>query len=285
MTAGYQGTSASAEASAGPTPNQWFGGPAFGNAGALILRDAVGLVVDSLNFGLLVDPWAAEGYHGVSGTGAGGCRVTNPGGGGGRGGGPAGQVSANDRSAGRFPDGRDTDSNCNDFLLQTTTTLPVDAASGATNIKVASTADFAVGQTILIDAGSASVESAAIATIGTAGGTTVGSATAAGATVIPIASNAGFVAGQTITIDSGGNAETAVVVSTAGGGRGGGGGAPTAATVTVTTPLRFAHAVGAQVSGTGITLTTALTKAHVAGARVATAIPTPGAPNRYYRRN
>ena len=73
-------------------------------------------------------------------------------------------------------------------------------------------------------------------------------------------------------------------VSTAGGGRGGGGGAPQPITVTVAQPLKFAHAVGAQVAGKGITLTTALTKTHAAGTRVASAAPTPGAPNRYVRK-
>ena len=100
--------------------------------------------------------------------------------------------------------------------------------------------------------------------------------------MIPVASTAGFAAGQTITIDSGANAETAVIASLGGGGRGGG--APTTATITVTAPLKFAHAVGAQVSGTGITLTTALTKPHTVGTRVTTAVATPGAPNRYYRK-
>jgi hypothetical protein len=70
-TAGYQGT---------PTPNQWFGGPElttsapyFGGLtisvkeGSMVLRDAAGLVVDSLNYGSLVDPWAAEGYQAISG--------------------------------------------------------------------------------------------------------------------------------------------------------------------------------------------------------------------------
>ena len=280
-TAGYQGT---------PAPNQWFGGPALANAGTIVLRDAAGLVVDSLNYGGLVDPWAAEGYHGVSGAGMSGCRVTAPGAGAGRGGGPAGQAgptvpagNAIDRSAGRFPDGLDTDSNCNDFLLQASTTLPVDAAIGAINIKAANVTDFAAGQTIMIDAG-ANLETAVIATVGTAGATTVATVTAAGATVIPVASAAGFGAGQTITIDGGANAETAVVVSTAGGGRGGGGGAATAATIVVTAPLKFAHEAGVQVSGTGITLTTPLTKAHAVGVRVTTAVPTPGAPNRYHRR-
>src|SRR4029079_1902623 len=68
--AGYQGT---------PAPDQWFGGPALSPAaGTMVLRDATGHVLDSLNYGLLVDPWAAEGYHGVSGAGEGGCRVTIP---------------------------------------------------------------------------------------------------------------------------------------------------------------------------------------------------------------
>ena len=33
----------------------------------MVLRDASGLVVDSLNYGGLVDPWAAEGYQAASG--------------------------------------------------------------------------------------------------------------------------------------------------------------------------------------------------------------------------
>jgi len=274
----------SAQAAAGLAPNQWFGGPVLTNAGAMVLRDAAGLVVDSLNFGLLVDPWAAEGYQGVSGAGQSGCRVASPVTGG-RGGGPGGPGAPGaivlERSAGRFPDGRDTDSNCNDFLLQAATTLPAASETGATNIKVATVTDFVAGQTITIDT-DANLETAVIATVGTAGATTVGAAFEAGATVIPVASVAGFGAGQSITIDGGATSETAVVVSTAGGGRGGG--APAAATITVAAPLKLAHAVGAQVSGTGITLTTALTKPHTIGARVVSAVPTPGAPNRYYRR-
>ncbi len=84
----------------------------------------------------------------------------------------------------------------------------------------------------------------------------------------------GFSAGQTIAIDSGANRETAVVVSTTGG-RGG-------ATITVS-PLTLAHAAGVQVFGSGITLIGALTKAHSGGAQVASGVPTPGAPNKYYR--
>jgi non-reducing end alpha-L-arabinofuranosidase len=264
-TAGYQGT---------PAPNQWFGGPALSTgAGNMVLRDAAGLVVDSLNYGLLVDPWAAEGYQATSGAGQGGCRVTSPGSAIG-GFGPAAAAATN-RSAGRFPDGFDTDSNCADFQLQPATTLSSASTAGATNIKVASVADFAAGQTITIDSG-ASLQTAVIATVGTAGASTLGAATTVGATVIPVASATGFRAGQTIAIDTGANRETAVVVSTTGG-RGG-------ASITVAAPLTLAHAGGAQVSGSGITLATALTQAHAIGAQVASDVPTPGAPNRYSRR-
>jgi hypothetical protein len=264
--AGYQGR---------PAPEQWFGGPALSPAaGAMILRDAAGLVVDSLNYGLLVDPWAAEGYHGKSGTGEGGCRVTAPGPG--RGGGPnAAPAVTPHRSAGRFPDGADTDSNCTDFLLQPATTLAAASIVGATNIKVSGVADFAAGQTINVDTG-ANVETASIATVGTAGASTLAAATTPGATVIPVASAIGFAAGQTITIDGGGTVETAVVAATAFGGRGGAG-----PTVTVGAPLSSAHAAGAQISGSGLTLAAPLTRAHAAGAQVASDLPTPGAPNKY----
>src|SRR5207249_276830 len=123
-----------------------------------------------------------------------------------------------------------------------------------------------------------------IATVGTGGATTVGAATNVGATVIPVSNALGFTAGQTITIDSGANHETAVVASATGGRGGRGGGAGGGATITVSAPLKMAHAAGAQVSGTGITLAAALTRAHASGAQVASNIPTPGAPNKYYRR-
>jgi hypothetical protein len=276
-TAGYQGT---------PSPNQWFGGPALAGAGNMVLRDAAGLVVDSLNYGGLVDPWAAEGYQAASGAGASGCSVPAPGGGRGGGrGGPAAGTS--NRSAGRFPDGADTDSNCRDFLLQTASTLSAGSAAGANNIKVSSVADFSVGQTITIDTGE-NRETAAIATVGTAGGTTVGTATEVGATAIPVAGAFGFSAGQTISIDNGTNAESVVVASvTGGGGRGGFGGGRGGfggGSITVAAPLKIAHAVGAQVSGSGITFTAALTKAHDSGAQVSGNVPTPGAPNSYSRR-
>jgi len=203
--------------------------------------------------------------------------VPAPGGGrggfGGRGG-PA--VATPHRSAGRFPDGLDNDSNCADFLLQAATTLAAASAAGANNVKVAGVADFGAGQTIMIDTG-ANLETAVIATVGTAGATTMSAATVVSATVIPVAGGMGFSPGQTITIDSGTNYETAVVAST---GRGG----PVGATIMVTAPLKYAHAADAQVSGTGICLTAPLTRAHDSGAQISSNVPTPGAPNQYQRR-
>jgi hypothetical protein len=273
VTVGFQGN-----------PNQWFGGPALGNDGTIVLRDSDNHVVDSLNYGRVADPWAAEGFQGNPGSG---CSVPSLGAG--RGGfGGRGGPAAMSRSAGRFPDGSDTDSNCNDFHLQTSSALALDSAAGANNIKVASVADFRAGQTITIDTG-ANGENAVIQTVGTPGATTASTNTDIGVTVIPVANAFGFSAGQTVTIDSGANQETAVVASVSGGGRrggfGGGRGGGGGASITVSGPLKMTHTEGAHVSGSGITLTSALTKAHDSGAQVSSYVPTPGAPNQYARRN
>ena len=270
-TAGYQGT---------PEPNQWFGGPALGSDGSMVLRDAAGLVVDSLNYGRVVDPWASQGYQGTSP--GNGCSVPSPAAGGRGGFGGRGGPAAN-RSVGRYPDGADTGSDCGDFHEQTSLTLAFDSAAGANNIKVASVADFSAGQTINIDTG-ANRESAVIASVGTSGGTTVATATEVGATAVTVAGAAGFSAGQTITIDSGTNSETAVVASIAAGGRGRGRGGFGGISLTVNAPLTVVHAQGVQVSGSGITFSAALTKAHATGAQVGGGGPTPGAPNQYARR-
>lgn len=118
MLAGYHGKS---------TPNQWFGGPAIlysqvspghkGHAGSMVLRDAGGLVVDSINYGGVVDPWAAEGDQARSGKGQTGCYVATP-----------GLASGVGVSAVRV---HDTDSNCTDFVTKPTS-LP---ATGASNVQ------------------------------------------------------------------------------------------------------------------------------------------------------
>jgi hypothetical protein len=275
-TAGYQGT---------PTPNQWFGGPALSSrAGNILLRDAAGNVVDGLNYGLLVDPWSAEGYQGTSGAGESGCKVNLPGMGGGFRGGASSSAGQPNRSAGRYPDGTDFDSNCRDFLWQNSIPMLTASAAGSNNIKVATVAGLSNGQMVTIDKGS-NRETAVIAIIGTTGGTTVGTATTVGATVIPVASVEGFSVGQTITIDNGGNGETAVIAAiTAPRGRQGAPGAPGTAptiSITVTVALTKAHDVGVQVSGSGITFAAPLTKAHTNGVQIASDLPTPGEPNRY----
>jgi non-reducing end alpha-L-arabinofuranosidase len=272
--AGYQGT---------PQPNQWFGGPElttssplFGRTitvkeGSMVLQDASGLVIDSLNYGGLVDPWAAEGYQATSGMEQSGCYVPAPGQSGGFG--PDAASSAANSSAGRSPDGVDTGSNCNDYKTQAATTLPIAATAGAINVKVASVAGFDPGESILIDTG-ANQETSIIGTVGAAGATTVRIATIVGATVIPVASAIGFSEGETITIDNGAGSETAVVATIT---------RFPAPTITVATPLAQAHAADAQVSGTGITLAAPLTRAHASGAQVTDNIPTPGTRNQYHR--
>jgi non-reducing end alpha-L-arabinofuranosidase len=276
-TAGYQGP---------PAPNQWFGGPElitkslqFGRnitveEGSMVLRDASGVVVDSLNYGGLVDPWAAEGDQAASGALLSGCYAPAP-----------GSVFdpwstvvasvATNSSAGRFPDGADTDSNCTDFLTQAVATLSASSSAGATNLKVTSMVGFRPGQTILIDSG-ANLETAVISTVGTAGATTLSASSGVGATVLHTANVTGFSKGQKILIDEGANSETAVVSSIRA--RGG-------ATITLVAPLARAHASGGQISGSGISLTTPLTRTHTSGAQVSDNVPTPGAPNQYHGTN
>jgi hypothetical protein len=272
-TAGYQGT---------PAPNQWFGGPElttkspqFGHTlnveeGSIVLRDASGVVADSLNYGGLVDPWVAEGDQSVAGAPISGCYIPAPGAVFNPWSTVVAPVAIN-TSAGRFPDGADTDSNCTDFSMQAAASLSATSAAGATNIKVASTEGFRPGQTVHIDSG-ANTETAVIATVGTAGATTVRASTEAGATLLPAAGVTGFAKGQTITIDDGSNSETAVVASVRARGAG---------SITVVAPLGRRHAAGAQIAGSGISLTTPLARTHTEGAQISDSVPTPGAPNQY----
>jgi hypothetical protein len=278
-TAGYKGSI---------TPNQWFGGPMLvASAGTMSLRDAKGNVVDGLNYGGVVDPWLAEGYQATSGTGESGNYVVSPGAfGGGRGFRPGPAQEQPNRSAGRFPDGFDSDNNRNDFMVQNSITLAAASATGDNNIKVANVANLSVGQQYIIGSGT-DTETAVIAAIGTPGATTVATASITGATVIPVVSVAGFEVGQTITIGSGAESETVVIATVTSARRGGGGGNRTTApteSFTVTAPLKYAHSVDALVSGSGITLAKPLSKAHAAGTQVASNIPTPGAPNQYTKK-
>ena len=253
-----------------PAPNRWFGVVLSSKAGAIALQDAGGTIVDALVYGSQQSNSSGNGtiaspeFATLNGDqGKGGCIAVAP-----------GTADGDRKSLGRFPDGRDTGSNCTDFLTQAVTTLSVASVPGITNIKVASVADFYPNQAIMIDAG-ANSESAVIATVGTAGATTVSTATEAGKTVIPVVSVTGLEAGQTVTIGSGADSEKAVIASVRWFGT---------HAITVTAPTTLSHTAGVQISGTGITLTTALTCAHASGATAAgSPPPTPGAPNQYYR--
>jgi hypothetical protein len=271
-TVGYQGP---------PVPDQWYGGPLSASAGSIALMDASGeVIVDAMVYGSQQSNSSANGpitspeiatLEGDQSQG--GCIVVVP-----------RASSGAGVSRGLFPDGLDTDNNCTDFLVQSFVSLSIASAVGADNIKVASVADFSVGQKIIIETGTNS-ETAVIKSIGTTGGTTVGTAINTGAKVIPVASSEGFSAGQTITIDSDANLETAVVASVIGGRRRfGPRGTTPVDSVTFTVPLTKSHNVGAQVSGSGITFGTPLTRAHDIGAQIASYLPTPGAPNQYARK-
>jgi non-reducing end alpha-L-arabinofuranosidase len=110
-------------------------------------------------------------------------------------------------------------------------------------------------------------------------------ATETGAKLILVGNIVGFSTGQTVTIGSGSNIETATIASIAAARRrfGNANNSPTD-TITVVTPLKFAHAAGTQVSGSGITLAAPLTKSHDNGTPVGSHLPTPGEPNRYPRK-
>ncbi|MEO6153651.1 MAG: arabinofuranosidase catalytic domain-containing protein, partial [Croceibacterium sp.] len=264
-TAGYQG----------PAPDRWFGGPSLSPAGGtMVLHDGKGRIVDSLNYGLIVEPAMAEGYHSVSGTGEVGCRAPAAGGLGGR-----GATLTTDSSAGRFPDGRDTDSNCNDFLTQAASVLPTGASAADTVIYVREVSNFARGQSIIVGGGP-DAETATIASVGTPGAAKTAAAVAAGETTFPIAdANAsktfrhGFIAGQAVTIGSGATRQTSTVLAVQGGANG--------LSMMIADPLRSAHAAGTLVVGTGITLSQALARPHEANSQISADHPTPGAANRY----
>jgi hypothetical protein len=278
-TSGYQGS---------VTPNQWFGAPLSIAAGSLALLDNSGqVIVDAMIYGsaqtnsgsngTITSPEIAvlEGNQSQSG-----CIVVVPGTG------RTNQVTpAGNRSVGRYPDGADTDSNCNDFLLQSMTTIATASPAGSKNIKVTSVANFVPGQSIFIGSG-ANSESIVIAEIGTAGGTTLATPTSSGAMAILVNGLQGFTTGQTITIGGGSNSETAVISSTAAVRRRPGPGAANAPmdTIKVTAPLKYTYAAGSQVAGSGITLTTPLTRPITIGTLLTGSSPTPGKPNEYVRK-
>lgn len=274
-TAGFQGT-----------PDQWFGGPVLSReAGSMVLRDAAGHVVDSLNYGDLVDPWASGGFRGAAGKTA-TCHAGAPGipsvETGQRGlpgipfSGAVGQVDATRGSTGRYPDGQDSDNDCTDFVTSASVRTGA-AAAGAMRIAVDSVAHFSPGQAVVVDAGGAA-ETLTVATVGSPGLTRLAVPEDKGATVVRVGDARGFTVGQAVIIGSGADEENGIVAAVETGWRSG--------KLTLQAPLARAHDAGASVSGTGIAFTSPLTKVHPAGMSMTATgdLATPGAPNHYVRR-
>jgi hypothetical protein len=103
----------------------------------------------------------------------------------------ASAAGTTNRSAGRFPDGVDTDSNCTDFLRAGRHEPSGRFSRRRDQHQSRQRGRLCRGQTIMIDTGE-NLETAVIATVGTAGATTAGAATGVGATVIPVANVIGF---------------------------------------------------------------------------------------------
>jgi hypothetical protein len=272
--AGFQGT-----------PNQWFGGPEISReAGSMVLRDAAGHVVDSLNYGGLVDPWASGGFRGAAGNAA-TCHAGAPGipsvrmGQRGLPGipfsGVVGQVDPTQGSTGRYPDGQDSDNDCADFVTSASVRTGA-AVAGAANVKAVTVAQFSPGQTVVIGAGD-DAETLTIATVGSPGVTRASALADKGATVVRVDYPRQFVAGQPVVIGSGADEETGVVAAVDTTWRAG--------KLTLEKPLARAHDAGTSVSGTGIAFTGPIAKSHPAGALMTAAgdLATPGAANHYVR--
>lgn len=275
--AGYQGETAA---------DQLFGGPALSaTQGAMILRDAKGLVVDGLNYGGVVDPWLSEGHQGLNR--ANGNFVQAPAGGNrGRFGMPAGPTASPDLSSGRYPDGSDSDDNRADFRIQRSTNIASDAIIGEDNIKVSNVFGLKEGQTILIGSGNTR-ESVTISSVGTAGATSLASNASAGSRKLLVSSSQNFSAGQNIIVGNGDNAEDVQIAAIAAARRGfffGGmnRNIPTPPdTIILASPIRKSYKMGSNMSGTGITLSAPLTMDHKNGDALVSSVPTPGKANRY----
>jgi len=242
-------------------------------------------VVDSLNYGDLVDPSASGGFRGAAGKAA-TCHAGAPGM-------PSvdtvqrgipgipfsgavAQFDATQGSTGRYPDGQDTDNDCADFTTSASSRTGA-AAAGAMRIAVDTVAPFAADQTVVVDAGG-DAETLTVATVGSPGLTRAPGPVDRGATDVRVDDARQFAVGQTVVIGRGADEEQGVVAAVETGWRTG--------KLTLQAPLARAHDAGTSVSGTGVTFTGALAKVHPAGASMTATDDraTPGATNRYVRR-
>ncbi|MBO7584667.1 MAG: hypothetical protein J6T09_03260, partial [Bacteroidales bacterium] len=224
-----------------------------------------------LNYGLIVEPWVSEVYHGDSGHGLGGSRVQvySP-----RGGFGMAPVATPNLSSGRYPDGADADDNINDFKLQASCNLAAAVYAGTTNIKVSSVAGLKPGAKLHIGN-----EVATIKEVGTPGATVLSATVLPGAKSLQVQGVQGFRAGQAIKIGN----ENAVIESVVQARRQYG--APNnvipPSTINLVNPITLVHIPGQQVAGTGVTLAEPLKASHTVGTPMTDNVPSPGAPNAY----
>lgn len=145
--AGYQGE---------VPADQLFGGPALGRMGNMTLYDSEGNVVDCLNWGTVVNPMLAEGFQGQSGWEEYGnyihLKVENDNRGWGRN--PnAPDMQNPDLSAGRYPDGSDSDDNMKDFSFQLSVNLYEAAPAGAQSVVLTDTDALRIGHVLYVGSG------------------------------------------------------------------------------------------------------------------------------------
>jgi hypothetical protein len=267
-------------------PNQWFGGPVMSaESGSMVLRDAAGHVVDSLNYGGVVDPWASGRFMGTAGKSA-TCSAAAPGIPSLRTGqrplpgipfsGLVAHIDATPGSTGRYPDGKDSDNDCRDFLTSASVRIGA-TVPGAIRVKAVTVDRFSPGQAVVIDAGD-NAESLTVATVGSPGVSRSSALADKGAMVVGVDDPRQFTVGQKVVIGSGADEESGVVAAVDTAWRAG--------KLTLAQPLKFAHEAGSSVSGTGIVFTSPITKSHSVGALMTPAqdLATPGAPNEYGRR-
>lgn len=253
-----------------------FGGPVLSeDGGSIVLRDSRGNIADALNYGRVVDPWIAEGYQVDAGRDQFGNYAAapiheaeyEPG---------EPEAEKSSLSSGRWPDGADMDDNKMDFHVQRSSNLVMPAAAGSINIKVSSVDGFSEGSPIVVGRG-ADAEILSVKEQGSAGATSLLSASLPGAKTITVVSARDFAKGQEITVG-----EERAVVSDIVSRRWW---IPRYAQerdkITLASPLRRIHRADEPVTGTGITLSAPLQKAHADGSSVTSAQPTPGRANVY----
>lgn len=265
--AGYQGN---------VPADQLYGGPAFSTSqGNITLRDGKNNIVDALNYGGVVDPWLGEGFQGQSGleepgnfvqTPASNVRVMP--------GTPAPETP--NISAGRYPDGLDTDENESDFKVQSAVTLAAPAKPGDINLKLSATDNIRIGQRLFIGPDG---EEVIAALVGTPGYAPLAVNAAAGAKQIEVSGVQGFTVGQTVLV---GDEQTEIAEIRAARRNYWAPVQPAQNDVVILqAPLKKAHGAGEALAGTGVTVSSPLKASYASGAQVVGNVPTPGAPNRF----